>query len=207
MARVPQPKIGSFIIDRNGFLCLVNRPVSVEMFELENEESNIFVDKNWNITSLVDLEWASTRPIEMLRTPTWLTSKACDEIAEEGQEEYAKAQADFMGIFTAEEQTQSSDDRKPLLSAVMKQNWNKGIFWYTLALASPTGFFRLFYKQIQPRFIMHSKDHDGFKLIMPWYWAEDFANVWQKKMSDRNNYDIRLQSVFEAATSDTISKI
>ncbi|KFZ20088.1 hypothetical protein V502_03366 [Pseudogymnoascus sp. VKM F-4520 (FW-2644)] len=216
MARVPQPKIGSFIIDRNGFLCLANRPVSVEIFELENEEipidiprdctystadsyamsiigihdnrlrhqpnaikgvedyiyqasaltamrtvlpsfikrecrgpflftltdlhqSNIFVDKNWNITAVVDLEWASTRPVEMLRTPTWLTSKACDEIAEEGQEEYAKAQADFMGIFTAEEeQTHSSDDGKPLLSAVMKQNWGKGIFWYTLALASPT---------------------------------------------------------------------
>ncbi|KFY79015.1 hypothetical protein V498_08999 [Pseudogymnoascus sp. VKM F-4517 (FW-2822)] len=108
------------------------------------EGSNIFVDKNWNITSLVDLEWASTRPVEMLRTPTWLTNKACDEIAEEGQEEYDKVREEFMDNFTAEEEQAQScasfnDDGKLRLSAVMKQNWDKGIFWYTLALASPTG--------------------------------------------------------------------
>ncbi|KFY00309.1 hypothetical protein O988_03382 [Pseudogymnoascus sp. VKM F-3808] len=291
MARVPQPKIGSFIIDRNGFLSLANRPVSVEIFELENDEipidiprdrtystadsyamsiigihdnrlrhqpnaitdiddyiyqtsalttmrtvlpsffkreclhgpfvftltdlhqSNIFVDKDWNITSLVDLEWASTRPVEMLRTPTWLTGKACDEIAEEGQEEYDKVRAEFMDKFTAEEeQAQSSascnGDRKLLLSAVMKQNWDKGIFWYTLALASPTGIFRLFYKQIQPRFIMYNPDHDSFKMIMPWYWAEDYVEVGLKKMSDRKDYDSSLRHAFEAtAISDTISNI
>ncbi|OBT49418.1 hypothetical protein VE00_00434 [Pseudogymnoascus sp. WSF 3629] len=291
MARAPLPKIGSFIIDRNGFLRLENRPVSVEIFELENEEiptdiprdctystadsyamsiigihenrlrhqpnaikdvgdyiyqtsaltamrtvlpsffkrecrhgpflftltdlhqSNIFVDKNWNITSLVDLEWASTRLVEMFRTPTWLTSKACDEIAEEGQEEYDKVRVEFMDKFTAEEEQAQSpascnDDRKRRLSAAMKQNWDKGIFWYTLALASPTGIFRLFYKQIQPRFIMHNTDHDSFELIMPWYWAEDYLKVGMKKMSDREDYDIRLRHAFEAtATSDTIISI
>lgn len=38
MARAPLPKIRSFIIDRGGLLRLANRPVSVEIFELENEE-------------------------------------------------------------------------------------------------------------------------------------------------------------------------
>ncbi|KFY67716.1 hypothetical protein V496_01452 [Pseudogymnoascus sp. VKM F-4515 (FW-2607)] len=291
MARAPLPKIGSFMIDRHGFLRLSNRPLTVEIFEMENEEiptdiprdctystadsyamsiigihdnrllhqpnaikdaddyiyqtsalttmrtvlptffkrecrhgpfiftltdlhqSNIFVDENWNITSLVDLEWASTRPLEMLRTPTWLTSKACDEIAEEGQEEYDKIREEYMCSFTAEEEqaqscASSNDDGKLRLSAVMKQNWDKGIFWYTLALASPTGIFRLFYKQIQPRFIMHNKDHDNFKLIMPWYWAEDYVRIWPKKMSDREDYDIRLRHAFEAnALPDTIPNI
>ncbi|KFZ06251.1 hypothetical protein V501_07595 [Pseudogymnoascus sp. VKM F-4519 (FW-2642)] len=291
IARAPLPKIGSFIIDRDGFLRLANRPVSVEIFELENEEiptdiprdctyftadsyamsiigihdnrlrhqpnaikgagdyiyqasaltamrtvlpsffkqecrhgpflftltdlhqSNIFVDKNWNITSLVDLEWASTRPVEMFRTPTWLTSKACDEIAEEGHEEYDKVRAEFMDKFTAEEEQARSpvscnDDGKTLLSAAMKQNWDKGIFWYTLALASPTGIFRLFYKQIQPRFIMHDIDHGSFELVMPWYWAEDYVKVAMKKMADREDYDIRLRHAFEGTTmSDTVPNI
>lgn len=148
ITRIPLPKIGSFIIDHGGFLRLTNRPLSLEIQEMENEEiptniprdytystvesyvadilrvhdnriryqpntindtgdyiyqtsalatmrtvlpsffkperrrgpfaftltdlhqSNIFVDKQWNITCLVDLEWACTRPIEMLRTPT-----------------------------------------------------------------------------------------------------------------------------------------
>ena len=35
---VPLPKIGSFIIDMDGFLCLTNRPLSVEIQQLENEK-------------------------------------------------------------------------------------------------------------------------------------------------------------------------
>jgi hypothetical protein len=161
----------------------------------------------------VDLEWASTRPLEMFRTPTWLTSKAYDEIAEEGHEEYDKVQAEFMDKFTAEEEQAQSPascnyDGKPLLSAAMKQNWDKRIFWYTLALASPTGIFRLFYKQIQPRFIMHDIDHGSFELIMPWYWAEDYVKVAMKKMADREDYDIRLRHTLEGtAISDTVPNI
>lgn len=36
--RIPLPKIGSFIIDQNGFLHLTNRPLSIEIQDLENEE-------------------------------------------------------------------------------------------------------------------------------------------------------------------------
>lgn len=288
IGRIALPKIGSFVIDHNGFLCLTNRPLSLEIQELENEEiptniprdctystvnsyvmdivgfhdsrvrhqpnaindlgdyiyqtsaltamrtvfpsffkqefsrgpfvftltdlhqSNIFVDKDWHITSLVDLEWACTRPMEMLRTPTWLTNKACDEIAEEGQEEYDKMRMEFMDILTAEEEQRfscaasaSNHDGKPQLSVVMKQNWELGTFWYTLALASPTGLFRLFYKQIQPRFIKYcpEHEHDAFQQIMPWYWAQDWARVAANKISDREDYDVRLRQAFEADTS------
>lgn len=48
--------------------------------------SNIMVDEKWHITSLVDLEWMCTLPIEMYRSPTWLTDKAVDEIACEAEE-------------------------------------------------------------------------------------------------------------------------
>jgi hypothetical protein len=37
LCRVPLPSIGSFIIDNNGFLRLANRPLSVEIELLENE--------------------------------------------------------------------------------------------------------------------------------------------------------------------------
>lgn len=38
ISRVPVPRIGSFIIDVDGYLRLANRPLSVEMELLENEE-------------------------------------------------------------------------------------------------------------------------------------------------------------------------
>lgn len=147
ISQTPLPTIGSFIIDHKGYLVLANRPLSMEIQQLENEriptdirreytystidsyltdlltthdnrfrhqpnavnnlgdcifqlssltgmrttaksffqqdlrrgpflfslthlhQSNIFVDDEWNVTYLVDLEWACTLPIEMIRPP------------------------------------------------------------------------------------------------------------------------------------------
>jgi hypothetical protein len=53
LARVPLSKIGSSIINNNGFLLLNNRPLSIQIQELENE--NIPVDIQQNCTySIVD---------------------------------------------------------------------------------------------------------------------------------------------------------
>ncbi|RDW93842.1 uncharacterized protein DSM5745_01164 [Aspergillus mulundensis] len=194
-------------------------------------QSNIFVDKDWHITCLVDLEWACTRPIEMLRTPTWLTGKAVDEIAEEA-EEYDIMRREFMNVLVAEEQkvevvhlqnpsttlrgswaigavdeTAEIPDAcgevhamgntyKTQLSATMEENWESGAFWYSLALASPTGLFSVFYKQIQPRFLRYSPDHDGFQQVMPWYWSQDFVKLGAQKIADRRDYDLRLKEAF-----------
>jgi hypothetical protein len=43
-------------------------------------QNNIFVDENWYITLLIDLEWACSLPIEMLYPPYWLTGMAVDRI-------------------------------------------------------------------------------------------------------------------------------
>lgn len=276
ITRIPLPKIGSFVIDHDGFLRLTNRPLSLEIQDLENEEiptdmprnytystvdsyvtdllrihdsriryqpnaindtgdyiyqtsaltamrtafpsffrpelrrgpyvfmltdlhqSNIFVDKDWHITSLLDLEWACTRPIEMLRTPTWLTNQAVDEIAEDAQD-YGLMRSEFVDILTAEEQRLGSTalpGSQPL-SIIMKDGWKMGTFWYALALASPTGLFSVFYKQIQPRFLERCPEHDTFQQIMPWYWSQDWVSVAASKLSDRKEYDIRLQRAFE----------
>ncbi|KAJ9248068.1 hypothetical protein C8Q69DRAFT_186948 [Paecilomyces variotii] len=283
ITRIPLPKIGSFMIDHDGFLHLTNRPLSLEIQELENEniptniprdytystvesyvtdilrihdnrlrhqpnaindtgdyiyqtsalaamrtvfpsffkpelrrgpfaftftdlhQSNIFVDKEWHITCLVDLEWACTRPVEMLRTPTWLTNKAVDEIAESSGE-YNTRRMEFVNIMAAEEQrldstVSTNNHGRPQLSSIMNESWRVGTFWYSLALASPTGLFAVFFKQIQPRFVKHCSDHDGFQQIMPWYWAQDWVRTAASKLSDRKEYDIRLQQAFECDIS------
>ena len=276
ITRIPLPKIGSFVIDHDGFLQLTNRPLSIEIQDLENEEiptdmprdytystvdsyvmdilrmhdsrlrhqpnaiddaadyiyqtsaltamrtvypsffkpelrrgpfnfmltdlhqSNIFVDKDWHITSLVDLEWACTRPIELLQTPTWLTDKAVDEIAQEA-EEYNIMRTEFIDIMIHEEQgrdnTVSADSQQPV-STIMNDGWRTGAFWYTLGLVSPTGIFAIFYKQIQPRFLENSPGHDTFHQIMPWYWGQDWFGIANRKLLDKEDYDIKLQEVF-----------
>lgn len=147
------------------------------------------MDDNWHITSLVDLEWACSRPIEMLQTPTWLTNKAVDEITDKA-EEYDKMRTEFMDILVTEEE--QSHDRHALadktrLSTVMAKGWEMGTFWYSLALISPTGLLAVFYKQIQPRFRRRrasndDDDEDPFGRVMPWYWSQDFIKVGAQKI-------------------------
>ncbi|OBT45144.1 hypothetical protein VE00_04339 [Pseudogymnoascus sp. WSF 3629] len=201
ISRIALPRIGSFVIDNDGFLSLTNRPLSIEIQTLENEEvptnirrdytyttvdsyvvdmlafhdnrlqsqpnaindindsSNIFVDKDWHITSLVDLEWGCSRPIEMVEPPYWLTNKGVDQIL---PDEYNKVRVEFMTILEEEELLAASNTTEKgglRLADVMNQAWEMGTFWYTLALSSPTGLFHLFYHYIQPRLIsIHDED-------------------------------------------------
>lgn len=215
LSRKPLPRIGSFIIDGEGFLALRNRPLSMELQELENEniptylprdstytsvesyvvdilgvhdsrlrhqpnavnnvqdcvyqmsalaamraispmflhrnmsrgpfvftltdlhQSNIFVDDKWHITCLVDLEWACSRPIQMVEIPYWLTNKGVDEF---DIEEFDTVRMEMMSIMRTEEREFPSNffseysGKNPLfLSEVMEQAWTTGTFWYFLA--------------------------------------------------------------------------
>ncbi|KAG7146782.1 hypothetical protein HYQ46_004410 [Verticillium longisporum] len=50
--------------------------------------SNILVDKLWNVTGLIDLEWICALPLEMLDVPYWLTGCAIDQIKGEKLEHF-----------------------------------------------------------------------------------------------------------------------
>jgi predicted unusual protein kinase regulating ubiquinone biosynthesis (AarF/ABC1/UbiB family) len=63
--------------------------------------SNILVDKDWHITSLVDFEYAFPLPIKMIHPPHWFTTLAVDRIVPEG---YNQQRLEFMTILTAEEE-------------------------------------------------------------------------------------------------------
>lgn len=53
LAKIPLPKIGSFVIDNNGFLRLANRPLFLGVHELENERIPIDIPRD-RIYSTVD---------------------------------------------------------------------------------------------------------------------------------------------------------
>lgn len=162
-------------------------------------QSNIFVDDNWHITSLVDLEWACALPIEMVHPPYWLTSTAVDRIV---SDEHNEVRSAFMSALATEEKSYFShssnrDSSAPLtLSRLMGVAWDRGTFWYSLALSSPTGLFTIFDKELQSRFINKCPDHDAFDQIMPWYWDQDVVSTLKHKLEDRAAYDVQLQHEF-----------
>ncbi|MCJ1340090.1 hypothetical protein MMC09_005384 [Bachmanniomyces sp. S44760] len=274
VAHVALPRIGSFIIDDDGFLSLTNRPLALEIQDLENEQipvdipreftystvdsyvvdtlafhdnrvkyqpngtthigdgihqisaltmmkavsslffrrdlrrgpfmlnltdlhqSNILVDEDWNIKCIIDLEWACSRPVEMLHPPHWLTNKSVDTM---DADEYDKVHREFMDIFVnVEEELLAEDPEITKLSPIIKQGWEMGTFWYVLALQSPTGLDRLFYDHIQPRFAKgHEDDSDFFRIVM-YYWATNVREFLKRKEKDKEDYDLRLREAFEA---------
>jgi len=61
------------------------------------------VESNWHVTGIIDLEWAYTRPVEMLQLPYWLANCALDELDYEQLEKYRQVHAEFMDAFEKEE--------------------------------------------------------------------------------------------------------
>ncbi|PYI29997.1 hypothetical protein BP00DRAFT_347328 [Aspergillus indologenus CBS 114.80] len=276
ITRTPLPRIGSFIVDEKGYLRLRNRPLTLEIQDLENQhvpvdiprdftystvdsyvndilafhesrlrhqlnavndlqdalfqmaaltvmravrnlffrpnlrrgpfymsltdlhQSNIFVDDDWNITYLVDLEWACSRPAELIHPPYWLTNQSVDAIDIDA---YESLHREFMQAF-AEQLSKRSWQHENQIYSILQEGWNKGTYWYALALDSPTGLFRIFYDHIQPRF---SKDHVDdaafFKITMD-YWTFNAAKFIQEKVKDKEKYDRLLLEAFEQFSPD-----
>ncbi|KAJ6023805.1 hypothetical protein N7540_004602 [Penicillium herquei] len=279
ISKIPLPSIGSFFVDRNGDLILGNRPLTMEIQELENDsiptdiprdstfstiqsyvadilqmhdnrlrcqpnavndrddseyqmtalatmrtigplifnrdlrrgpfifsltdmhQSNVFVDDEWNITCVIDLEWACSKPVEMVHPPYWLTDKGFDEIE---RDEYNIRREEFMTALRSEEsKLKDSQGRPYVLSEAMEQSWGSGALWYSLALSSPTGLFQIFYNHIHS--VLSDNDDLKSKLwdVMPFYWVMDAEKFMSKKGDDKELYDKNLIEAFSVGSGST----
>lgn len=269
LMRIPLPRIGSFTLDDNGYLSLSNRPLNMDIQQLENEgisvniprdsthlsvasyvydifavhesrlrhqpnavndledgiyqtsaltmmrsvwscffsqdrhrgrfflhltdlsQSNVFVDKNWNINCIMDLEWAFSHPLEMIHPPHWLSNEAIDMIT---IDPFKVLYDEFMDTFA---QVENQMDMPIGFHSTMKESLENGTFWCSLALSSPTALFAIFYDYIQPIF---SRDHDGeaFWKITMYYWSFKAFKFLKQKVEDKQKYDISLREAFES---------
>ncbi|EEP78408.1 predicted protein [Uncinocarpus reesii 1704] len=63
-------------------------------------QSNILVDEDWNISCLIDLEFACSQPIEMLHPPHWFTNRFVDQI---DADHFTSVHGEFMAIMEQQE--------------------------------------------------------------------------------------------------------
>lgn len=120
-------------------------------------QSNVYVDEQWHIKRLIDLEWACSLPMQMQNPPYWLTSQAVDHLTGEHFAEYGKVHEEFMEAFEHQEKLQSGwklqrDNDDLPRTCTMRRVWDTGSFFYFHALESTTGLFNLWGRNIQPRF-------------------------------------------------------
>ncbi|PWY72153.1 hypothetical protein BO94DRAFT_569142 [Aspergillus sclerotioniger CBS 115572] len=110
--------------------------------------SNIFVDEDWHITSLIDLEWACAFPVELQAPPYWLTGRPIDDIERgEDLETFEKVVIEFMEAL--DEQEKVSQRSNVSHAQIVRSCWDRGSF-------CPKGLLRVFNEHIQSRF---SEEH------------------------------------------------
>ncbi|KAL8902641.1 MAG: hypothetical protein Q9207_004510 [Kuettlingeria erythrocarpa] len=173
-------------------------------------QSNVYVDEQWHIKRLIDLEWACSLPMQMQNPPHWLTSQAVDHLIGEPLAEYNKVREEFMEAFQHEEKLQKGwklqrDNDDLPRTRTMRRAWETGSFFYFHALDSTTGLFNLWGRNIQPKFSnVGSLKDESNRLLAP-YWCIDAENVIAAKMKDREVYIEQLGVTFEAKTQGSSS--
>lgn len=158
-------------------------------------QSNIFVDEDWNITSLIDLEFASVKPLRMTRVPSWLANCGVDEIEGEKLEEFERLYHAFIKIMEEEEKVRGL----PLTySESLKQDWKTGRVWYTTALESLNAFPGIWEQHLQPRFFSEGFELEGEGMALAKLWGQkgDVEAFIERKLQDNERYRGRVEEVF-----------
>ncbi|KKZ61481.1 hypothetical protein EMCG_00143 [[Emmonsia] crescens] len=155
--------------------------------------SNFFVDDDWHITKVIDLEWACIRPLEMQHPPYWLTNEAVDIIDENL---YGKLRQDYMTAFQQEEEKLANG---LFYTKLLNRLWETGTFWYCLALDSITGICQIFNRRLKSKYSIldESAFEDRFYFVAPTFWCINAWKLIRSKAKQKKEYDEDLQQAFQ----------
>lgn len=151
---------------------------------------NIMVDRHGHITSLINLNWACSLPVEMLTPPYWLVDLAADDI------DYANLINDFLDSLRAREKV-FPDYHHDSNAAVMQSCLENGTFWYLRTLTSPDRVCELFRQHIQVRYSVEGCNHPAFERLASRYWCREAERFIRRRIQDRHVYCGRLRAHYQ----------
>lgn len=158
------------------------------------QQNNIFVDDQWNIQTVIDLEWAQSQPVEMQLPHYWFASRPID--AFDDAESVAELGALFSEYFDIYEAEEMSRNGRLLHGPVMRHVWDAGSFWYFHAIRVPKGMYRVFNSNIQPLFNEDHCEGSVFDRVFFWYWGTGAQELIEKKIKDKQDYVARVKETF-----------
>lgn len=148
--------------------------------------NNIFVDEDWNVTAVIDLEWAHTLPSQMQTPPYWLTSKSIDGLGDPAdRKEYDAVLEEYLSIYEEEEKRRGGPSRR---ADMQRQTWRSGGFWYFKAATMPKPMYNLFNWHVQPLYNEEHPDLLIFDQVFHWYWGIQAAEFIKTKLDERETY-------------------
>lgn len=160
--------------------------------------ANFFIDKDWNVTAMYDLEWMVALPLSMHEAPHWLTWKNLGQCAGKHYDEFSVARADFMEVFRAEEDAQNNKHvacvggNTPTISNAIDASWTSGRCWFNASLLSVNGLYLI--TQYRLRHVFGLEEPVGREY---WHlWAPKADAVVDQKVRDRTEYIANLALLF-----------
>lgn len=163
--------------------------------------SNIFVDDDWNIVSIIDLEFAPVVPVQMVQVPHWITDKGIDELHGPELEIYKQQYDEFVNILEQEEKTLARDNS---YSPRLRHEWDTGRVWYVMALGSINAFPGIFEQHLQPRFFEEGFETHVQGKPLSRLWCEDVDSFIAKKLEDYELYKKEVRDIFAAVESEHV---
>jgi hypothetical protein len=155
--------------------------------------SNILVDKDWNVTGLIDLEWICALPAEMLAVPYWLTGCAIDGIEGEKLDQFDRVRRAFMHIFQEVEQvTKAKESHDINLSKIMHDMWDsKGVwFWYCLSSVN------VMYFLLETHLVPSNSFSLEAERVISRFWNRNSEDIVRMKLADKKSYDDEVRELF-----------
>lgn len=151
--------------------------------------SNIFVDDEWNIVALIDLEFICALPPSMMDVPYWLLVDAIDEIRDDIPA-FRKMHESFMDIFRDEERSFKHEHETQLASSI-QGSWTTYSYWYYLCLTSINGMACCVEDHLYEKFdFKPSLDEETcWARSMSSFWSFDSKTVVEQKLRDKAKYN------------------
>ncbi|TQW09942.1 Aminoglycoside phosphotransferase [Cordyceps javanica] len=158
--------------------------------------SNIMVDKDWNVTCVIDLEYACAWPVEFWHSPNWLDSDYIDTM---DRDQFAARHELFIRYVEEEEKHSIYRAGRESLSSIMHKAWDRGTVWVELALRDPVAFTAVFYQKILPvyfGFLDKELDNGSYFRFCSRFWSLDMPTIIERKLRDHEEYLDKLKAEF-----------
>ena len=169
-------------------------------------QSNIFVDEQWNIKHLIDMEWACSLPVEMQQPPHWLIICGVDEMVGESLSQYNDIREEYMEEFEKNERATHQNDDSLLLSRPMKRKWHTGGFFYFHALNSTVGLYNIFQQHVQSKYTKDELTSADMDDTLSLFWGEEAEKIRVRKVQDQEDYKEQLRELFEVHARKVIDE-
>ena len=161
--------------------------------------SDIFVDKDWNIKCLVDLEWICALPREMISVPGWLYLDDTGTIEDMGTE-FTYARECFTSVMHIESRSvRMGHDLR--IRETMQEMWSTKGFWFWACLKTTGAWEFHFEDHILQKFM---PDQESIWLLrgLSAFWNEDIEDVLEAKIQDGRKYQKELKELFDMPDSE-----